>query len=95
MCALREAEAEYDRVFPDETVTIDDEVAEGDLVAVRWTWRGTHAGEFGGYSPTGKHVKTEGITLFRLADGRIAEMWEFYDQIGFRQQLAEAEPDEG
>lgn len=93
--ALRKAEAESGRVFPDETVTIVDEVAEGDRVALLWTWQGTHAGEFQGRSPTGKLVKTEGITLFRLASGRIAEMWEYYDQVGFRQQHAEAELDEG
>ncbi|MFQ5553704.1 MAG: ester cyclase [Thermoplasmata archaeon] len=93
--ALREAEAEYLRAFPDETVTIVDEVAEGDRVAVRWTWRGTHAGEFAGYAPTERLVKTQGIVLIRLADGRIAEMWEYDDQVGFRQQLAEGEPDKG
>ncbi len=88
--AVREAEEAYLRAFPDETVTIVDEVAEGDRVAVRWTWKGTHAGEFAGNPPTGRLVETEGIVLLRLAEGRIVEVWEYYDQVGFRQQLAGA-----
>lgn len=86
--ALREGEEGYRRAFPDETVTIMDVVAEGDKVAVRWSWKGTHAGEFAGHAPTGKLVETEGIQLHRLDDGEIAEIWEYYDQASFRRQLS-------
>lgn len=87
--ALRTAEAAYAESFPDETVTVEDLVAEGDRVAARWSWRGTHEGEFAGYRPTYRVLRTEGIHLYRLVDGRIAEMWEYYDQAGFHRQLAE------
>lgn len=55
------------------TVTIEDTVAEGDRVAVRVTWRGTHTGTFAGMAPTGRTFRTTGIGLFRIQDGRVSE----------------------
>jgi steroid delta-isomerase-like uncharacterized protein len=67
--------------------TIEDEVAEGDKVVVRWTFRGKHSGEYLGAKPTGKEVVATGMNLFRLADGKIAEVWVESDDLGELQQL--------
>ena len=73
--------------FPDLRLTLDDLVAEGDRVAVRYTGRGTHAGAFMGIPPTGKRVTFTGIDLFRIAHGRMAEEWLMFDQLGLLRQL--------
>src|SRR5438093_9531370 len=73
--------------FSGNEITVDDLLAEGDLVAVRWTWRGTHMGEFRGIPPTGKQVTTTGITLYRLAEGKVVEERAMEDVLGLLQQL--------
>jgi steroid delta-isomerase-like uncharacterized protein len=56
--------------FPDLHQTIEEQIAEGDKVAYRWTARGTHQGEFMGIAPTGNRVEMTGISIARLIDGR-------------------------
>lgn len=63
------------QAFGDVTVTIEDAVAEGDLVAVRATMRAKHRGEFGGIAPTGREVTVPLLDLYRIEGGRIAEQW--------------------
>ena len=76
--------------FPNLHITIEDLVAEGDQVAMRWTFRGTHTGDL--VAPmtlpaTGKQVTVTGITIVRLAGGRAVEVWSQGDTLGFLQQL--------
>ncbi len=73
--------------FPDLDLTIRDAVAEGDLVAVRWSWTGTHNGDLMGMPPTGKHVSTGGMGFYRVVGGQIAEEWILEDMMGVMQQL--------
>jgi steroid delta-isomerase-like uncharacterized protein len=73
--------------FPDGTITVDDQIAEGELVATRWTARGTHTGELMGMPPTGKQVTVSGITYARIADGRAREAWLSWDTLSMMQQL--------
>jgi steroid delta-isomerase-like uncharacterized protein len=73
--------------FPDVAVTVEDLLAEGDEVAVRWTWRGTQQGPFLGILPTGEAVAGSGIGLFRIANGRIVEDFVQEDTFGLLQQL--------
>ena len=77
----------YQSAFQDAAITIDDQVAEGDNVVTRWTGRGTHTGELMGIAPTGKEVTVSGITISRLAGGKIAEEWELMDALGMLVQL--------
>lgn len=77
----------YHSAFEDATVTIDDQIAEGDQVVTRWTGRGTHTGELMGIAPTGKEVTVSGMTISRLAGGKIAEEWELMDALGMLVQL--------
>jgi steroid delta-isomerase-like uncharacterized protein len=77
----------YLEAFPDGRVTVDQQLAEGDFVATRWTGRGTHQGELMGIAPTGKQVTVTGITISRIAGGKIAEEWTNWDTLGMLQQL--------
>ncbi len=67
---------------------IEDMVAEGDKVAVRWTWSGTHTGEYMGVAPTGKEVTVTGISVLRIVGGKIVEEWGEMDNLGFLQQVS-------
>jgi steroid delta-isomerase-like uncharacterized protein len=73
--------------FPDGAITVDDQIAEGERVATRWTGRGTNAGELMGMAPTGKQVTVSGITYSRIADGRAREAWLTWDTLSMMQQL--------
>ena len=73
--------------FPDFKATIDDMLADGDRVATRMTWTGTHQGEFMGIPPTGKRISIQVIDFVRFADGRFAEHWGLMDNMGMMQQL--------
>lgn len=68
--------------------TIEDIFASGDdRVTVRWTGSGVHTGDVMGIPPTGKAVRVDAISVFRVAGGKIAEGWEVWDTLGFLQQL--------
>ena len=73
--------------FPDFQYTIDDEIAEGDRVAIRVTARGTHQGEWFGIPATGKTVSWTELHIGRLAGGKLVEHWANSDQVGLLQQL--------
>jgi predicted ester cyclase len=68
-------------------VKIEEMIAEGDRVMVRWSSRDTHLGEFHGLPPTGKQVTNSGINIFRVVDGKIAEIWDISDRLWLWQQL--------
>ncbi len=73
--------------FPDVRYSIEDEIAEGDRIAVRWRWEATHHGAFQGIAPTGRRVSQTGTTVFRVSSGKIAEVWSQADFIGLMEQL--------
>ncbi len=73
--------------FPDLQETIEDLLADGDRVMVRWSSRGTHQGPFAGIAPTGKPFVWRGVFVLRVADGRFVEMWQVHDSLGLLQQL--------
>lgn len=73
--------------FPDFRLVLEDVLAEGDRVAARWTFRGTHGGEFLGMAPTGKPVSMSAVEVNRVADGEVAEHWVVLDQLGLLRQL--------
>jgi steroid delta-isomerase-like uncharacterized protein len=67
--------------------TVEDLIAEGDRVVVRWTNAGTHVGEFAGIPATGRTFTIAGIDIYRVADGRLCEHWHVIDQLGMLGQL--------
>ena len=84
--------ATYRTAFPDTTITIEDQIAEGDMVASRWTATGTHQGPLMGIPPSGKRVTITGITITRFASGKEVESWFNYDTLGMLQQLGVIPP---
>jgi steroid delta-isomerase-like uncharacterized protein len=71
----------------DQHSTIEDLVAEGDKVVCRWSGRLTHQGEIMGVAPTGKAITITGIVIYRIANGKIQEEWDYSDTLGLMQQL--------
>jgi steroid delta-isomerase-like uncharacterized protein len=72
--------------FPDLHYTVEDQIAEGDKVVTRYTASGTHQSELMGIAPTGNRVEITGISITRIEDGKIEEIWENYDTLGMMQQ---------
>jgi steroid delta-isomerase-like uncharacterized protein len=71
------------RAFPDLVMTVESMVAEGDLVTVLWTFRGTHTESgYGGLPATGTKLEMRGMTLWRIVDGKIRDEWSEFDQLG-------------
>jgi predicted ester cyclase len=73
--------------FPDIRFTIEDQIVAGDKVATRWTAEGTNSGPLGEVPPTGKRARIDGLILDRVADGKVVERWEQWDQMGMLRQL--------
>ena len=73
--------------FPDLRLAIEDQIAAGDKVATRWVAEGTNSAPFGNVPATGRRVRVDGLVLDRVADGRVVERWEQWDQAGMMQQL--------
>jgi steroid delta-isomerase-like uncharacterized protein len=84
---VKEFISSYRAAFPDARITVEEQVAEGDLVATRWSGRGTHEGELMGVQPTGKQVTVSGLTISRLKGGKIVEEFQNWDNFGMMQQL--------
>lgn len=84
---MKEFVTTYRTAFPDANITIEDQIAEGDKVVTRWTGRGTHEGDLMGIAPTRKQATVTGISIARLADGKVVEDWTNWDTLGLMQQL--------
>ena len=77
----------FHAAVPDAEVSVEEQVAEGDKVAIRWRISGTHRGELLGIAPTGKSLAWTGITIYRLAGGKVAEERGEEDALGLMRQL--------
>src|SRR5260221_14654596 len=75
------------RTRTDFHATIEEQIAEGDLVVTRWSVQGTHQGMFRGHSPTGKQMTVTGIVIDRIVDGKAVEGWMELDTLHQMQQL--------
>jgi steroid delta-isomerase-like uncharacterized protein len=75
------------QAFPDFSVQVKLQIAEGDLVATLKTFSGTHEGEFMGIPPTGKHVAFDVFDMLRVRDGQVVEHWNVEDLSGLMKQL--------
>ncbi len=87
---IKDVVAQHRRSFPDWNEKVDDIIAEGDKVVIRFTSTGTQEGEFAGIAPTGKNVRIGEVAIFRLADGKIVEQWGIPDLHGLLDQLKTA-----
>ncbi len=86
--AIRETRAG----FPDWTNVLDEVIAEGDIVAARWRAIGTHIGPYGSWPPAGRRIVILGMTLVRVAQGRITDFWKQDNSLTFPAQLGVAPP---
>jgi steroid delta-isomerase-like uncharacterized protein len=73
--------------FSDRQVVIADQIVNGDKVATRWTATGVHSGDLNGIPATGRRVRMTGISIDRIAGGKIVESWEVTDDAGLLRQL--------
>lgn len=73
--------------FPDYSGVLHETVAEGDIVCVRYSARGTHTGKYREVEPTGLKATWTGIAMYRIEDGEIAEIWLEEDRLGLLEQL--------
>lgn len=77
----------YRNAFPDCKVEIDEMFSAGDRVVARFTYSGTHRGDFEGIAPTGRSIQGKGIDVVHMLDGRIVASYSQWDALGLMQQL--------
>ena len=85
--AFRAYYDELRKTVPDARYEVDDLIAEGDRVVVRWRLLGTHKGEFQGIAPTGRKIVLKGIAIYRVEDGKLMERWVVSDLYGVLEQI--------
>lgn len=85
----------YQSAFPNMKMVVEDLLADGDRVITRWVSTGKHAGEFNGIPATGKDVRVTGISIDRIAGGKVAESWGEFDLAGLLMQLGVVPPPAG
>ena len=85
--AFRDYYAAIRTAVPDATYEVDDLIAEGDRVVVRWRLLGTHEGEFGGIAPSGRAITLDGIAIYRVAHGKLMERWVVSDLHGLLEEI--------
>jgi steroid delta-isomerase-like uncharacterized protein len=83
----RQIAAAFRSAFPDLRFEVELLVAEGDFVVGRWTAAGTHLGAWAGREATGKSASFSGVNIFRFENGKVAEIWNYRDDLGLMQQL--------
>ena len=77
------------KAFPDLRFVLDELIGEGEFVAARYHWQGTHKGTFLGIAPTGRRLSVRGMDFYRLEDGRLIEHWDTVDEFGMLSQLGD------
>lgn len=89
--AFRAYYATFRRAVPDARYKVDDLVAEGDKVVVRWTMRGTYEGAFPGIDvpPTGGPITLKGVAIYRVEKGKLTERWVVSDLYGLLKDVEE------
>jgi steroid delta-isomerase-like uncharacterized protein len=87
---FKETLAAIRRGFPDGHITIEDLAVEPDRVFRRWTFQGTHRGDFIGIPATGRTVRMSGVDVERFQGGVIVEHWSFWDRLQLLEQLGVA-----
>jgi predicted ester cyclase len=90
--AFRKYYAAIRSAVPDARYEVDDLIAEGDRVVVRWRLLGTHSGDFRGIAPTGRAITLRGIAIYRLDAGKLMERWVVSDLHGLLEELRESSP---
>lgn len=90
--AFKDLESNYQRAFPNKKTKIEDIMSADDKVIVRWSCQGIHKGDLQGISATNNQVNVTGISIYKLANGKISEIWQSWDRLGLLEQLGEIQP---
>jgi steroid delta-isomerase-like uncharacterized protein len=85
--AFKEVLAGVRAGLPDIKIEVGDVIAEGDIVVAPWTMSGTHLGELMGIPPSGKAVRWDGITIYRIEDGKVVDERGEEDGLGLLRQI--------
>ena len=85
--AFKQMAPAFSAAFSESWFAIETIIAEEDLVAIHYRWRGTHRGDYLGVAATGKQVTETGTRFYRIAEGKIVEMWGDENVLGLLQQL--------
>ena len=92
---LKEHIALFEAAFPRYWLKAEDMIVEGDKVAVRASFGGTHQGDLMGIAPTGKEISGDGILIYRIENDKVVEFWSAFDQLTILQQLGVIPPPGG
>ena len=84
---VKEIITEFRGTFPDVSMTIEGQWAEGDTVVSRWTATGTHKGPLRGIEPTGKQVTFSGVLILRFDGGKAVQAWQHFDRLTMLEQI--------
>jgi steroid delta-isomerase-like uncharacterized protein len=87
LAGFKEKIAGFAAVFPDLEEDLQDVIASGDTVATRWVLTGSQQREFMGIPASGQAIRVEGMNFYRLADGRVTDIWTQFDGLALMQQL--------
>ena len=90
---LKRTVSMYRAAFPDVRITVDDVIASGEKVVLRWHSEGTHRGELEGLAPTGVRGSVTGISIDQWKEGKVVESWAEWDNLGLARQLGAAPPE--
>jgi predicted ester cyclase len=90
---LKQTVQMYRTAFPDVRMTVDDVIAAGDKVVLRWHSEGTHRGQLEGLAPTGARGTVTGISIDLWRDNKVVESWTEWDNLGLARQLGAAPPE--
>ena len=85
--AFNSRQAQFLDAFTDKALTIDEAFADGGMGCLRYTFTGTHTGVLESIAPTLKRVTMSGVTIVRISDGKMVELWAHPDRLGLLQQL--------
>ena len=90
--AFKKGLERFRSAFPDGELRVEEEIAEGDKVVLRWSMAGTNQGQLLNIPPTGKKAKWTGITIYQIADGKVVEERGEEDAVGLLRQLGVIPP---
>jgi steroid delta-isomerase-like uncharacterized protein len=85
----------FQTAFPDARFTVEDLVAQGDKIVVRYGFTGTHRGPFLGLPVSGRTLRAEGVSIYRVGEGKVQELWDFLDLFDLAAQLGALPPEAG
>ena len=84
---FRDFHTQFRGAFPDIYVSVEDTIAEGDLVVARCSVSGRHSGDHLGFTATNAPVQFEGVAITRIENGKIVEAWNHFDFLQMNRQL--------